>query len=103
MRSELHGGIRVGRAFSVVVTVQPTECNICAVSLLYICLECFSRYIALILLSSRDLACLLAASTYNRTLVPRHENGDAHLDDSVDLKQTWKAVRAWATSTIAPP
>lgn len=27
-----------------------------------------------------------------RTLVPRHENGDAHLDDMVDLKQTWKAV-----------
>lgn len=27
-----------------------------------------------------------------RTLVPRHENGDAHLDDKVDLKETWKAV-----------
>lgn len=27
-----------------------------------------------------------------RTLVPRHENGDAHLDSEVDLKQTWKAV-----------
>lgn len=28
----------------------------------------------------------------NRTLVPRHENGDAHLDDEVTLEQTWKAV-----------
>lgn len=27
-----------------------------------------------------------------RTLVPRHANGDAHLDDQVTLKQTWKAV-----------
>lgn len=28
----------------------------------------------------------------SRVLVPRHANGDAHLDDEVDLKQTWKAV-----------
>lgn len=31
-----------------------------------------------------------------RILVPRHENGDAHLDDQVTLKQTWKAVSAGA-------
>lgn len=35
----------------------------------------------------------LRLSPEYRTLVPRHENGDAHLDDKVDLKQTWKAVR----------
>jgi len=35
---------------------------------------------------------LFVARGVFRTLVPRHANGDAHLDDQVTLKQTWKAV-----------
>ncbi|CAM9689335.1 unnamed protein product [Ectocarpus sp. 12 AP-2014] len=34
-------------------------------------------------------------------LVPRHANGDAHLDDEVDLKQTWKAMEGFVESGLA--
>eukprot|EP00904_Undaria_pinnatifida_P001850 jgi/Undpi1/11666/HiC_scaffold_36.g13961.m1 len=36
-----------------------------------------------------------------KTLVPRHENGDAHLDSEVDLKDTWKAMEGFVTSGLA--
>lgn len=41
-------------------------------------------------------------SCWRRTLVPRHENGDAHLDSEVDLKQTWKAVSTRQYSHVTP-
>ncbi|CAM9881165.1 unnamed protein product [Ascophyllum nodosum] len=34
-------------------------------------------------------------------LVPRLENGDAHLDDTVDLKQTWKAMEGFVKDGLA--
>eukprot|EP00752_Nemacystus_decipiens_P003756 g3460.t1 len=34
-------------------------------------------------------------------LVPRHENGDAHLDDQVTLKQTWKAMEGFVEEGLA--
>ncbi|CAM9297496.1 unnamed protein product, partial [Sphacelaria rigidula] len=36
-----------------------------------------------------------------RTLVPRHENGDAHLDDQVTLKETWKAMESFVDGGLA--
>lgn len=44
--------------------------------------------------SRRLLLRLFLSFSRARILVPRHENGDAHLDSEVNLKQTWKAVRA---------
>ncbi|CAN0200758.1 unnamed protein product [Scytosiphon promiscuus] len=36
-----------------------------------------------------------------KVLVPRHENGDAHLDTEVDLKQTWKAMEGFVEDGLA--
>lgn len=73
-----------------------TRCN---PPVLHIHIPHLTRWKSVLMLSARvsfihlrHLAPSVCPIRLHRTLVPRHENGDAHLDDEVTLKQTWKAV-----------